>query len=507
MAVRRGMALLAALSAVAMSALPVTGKADTPGTGPGLADRGRAIYEQGRGDDPILARVGAGGIAVPATNFACIGCHGVDGLGGWEGGVAPPDITWDRLAQPGEQGGRGYDAVAFARAVGDGVAPDGRALHPAMPRYTMTDADRAALIDYLKGLERAAPGVSGGEIRAATLLPTSGPLAQAGREVSIVLREVVRSINRRGGLHGRRLVLRQLGFDPAVPGDALAVVSRALRDDPPFCFLANVGVEANGAAVHALRANGVPDIAPLTQPLGGDEAWTVSLEPSVAEMARALIAFAATGLEGGSRRLAFLASDDRQGWAAADAGRAAARAYGIDLIEARGDAGGWSAVVARLKAAGVTTVLAFDRTVEVEAMLAEARAAKWAPVVFLAASATPSDPARALAFRRLVAGLGGLRDDLQRHAYAGALLLEEGVRRAGRRLSRDRLMEAIHGIETFDPGVVPPRSLRPGRAPDERAVAILRYEHRLRRYVPVTAPCPDDSAGGDGRCIGYRQSP
>lgn len=511
-------ALLAALAVGALFPLPAAGWADTA--------RGRAIYERGQGGDPITARVGAGGIAAPATGFPCMGCHGVDGLGGREGGVAPPDITWDRLARADGPGGRGYDAAALVRAVRDGVAPDGRTLHPAMPRYTMAEADWTALVEHLKGLEAAAPGVSGSEIRVATLLPASGPLVQAGREVAVVLREAVRTINRRGGLHGRRLVLQTLTFDPALPGDALAVANRALRDEPPFCFLANLGLEADDPAVRALREGGVPDIAPLTAPLHRDEPWTVSLVPSVAEQAGALVRFAAGALEGKRRTLAVVVAGDERGQAVARAARAAARAHRITLVEVPAGAG-WTAEAARLKAAGVPAILTFERPADVEAMLAAARAAAWSPMllgpaerlqgtlpdealaaaggVFLAAPPALADPARALAFRRLVAWLGGTRDDLQRHAYGGALLLEEGVRRAGRRLSRDRLVEAIHGIAALDTGVVPARSFRPAQEPDDGAVTILRHERALRRYVPAHDPCADGAKGAPPLCNGYRQ--
>src|SRR5690606_12018807 len=54
---------------------------------------GQRIYRNGLSTSggEIHARVGAGGTLLPASALPCAGCHGTDGRGRLEGGVAPPD--------------------------------------------------------------------------------------------------------------------------------------------------------------------------------------------------------------------------------------------------------------------------------------------------------------------------------------------------------------------------------------------------------------------------------
>lgn len=61
---------------------------------------GAALFDGGPEAASIEARVGSGGVAAPASRFACRTCHGRDGWGGQEGGAAVPGIVPDALAAP-----------------------------------------------------------------------------------------------------------------------------------------------------------------------------------------------------------------------------------------------------------------------------------------------------------------------------------------------------------------------------------------------------------------------
>src|SRR5437016_12365688 len=64
--------------------------------------RGKQIFLSGtsaRGDE-ITARLGRDNSSVPAAILPCASCHGRDGRGRPEGGVAPSNITWDVLTKP-----------------------------------------------------------------------------------------------------------------------------------------------------------------------------------------------------------------------------------------------------------------------------------------------------------------------------------------------------------------------------------------------------------------------
>jgi mono/diheme cytochrome c family protein len=90
-----------------------------------------------------------------ATAADCAACHTTKGGAPFAGGYSidsPMGVIWSTNITPSRQHGIGsYTEAQFARAVRQGVAPDGHHLYPAMP-YTsyamLTDEDTAALYRY-----------------------------------------------------------------------------------------------------------------------------------------------------------------------------------------------------------------------------------------------------------------------------------------------------------------------------------------------------------------------
>jgi len=106
-------------------------------------------------------------------------------MGSSEGGTRVRPVTGAALYRPKEVFGAGHDRKlpgtvrtypaytdeSLARAIRDGVDPQGRRFSAAMPRYDLADADLAPLIAYLKSLSTTgAPGVTGEVIRFATVV-------------------------------------------------------------------------------------------------------------------------------------------------------------------------------------------------------------------------------------------------------------------------------------------------------------------------------------------------
>src|ERR1051326_9205556 len=122
-----------------------------------LIPAGRQIYVSGtspHGD--ITAMVGEPATEVPASVMPCANCHGADGRGRTEGGVAAPDITHEALTTPysvtapsGRRHGP-YDDSRLKRAITMGIDASGHRLLPIMPRYRLSIDDMNALLAYLK---------------------------------------------------------------------------------------------------------------------------------------------------------------------------------------------------------------------------------------------------------------------------------------------------------------------------------------------------------------------
>lgn len=135
--------------------------------------RGRALYE-GR----VALRTAAG-----QAGQICAGCHRPSGMGTFEGGLAVAPITGPTLFQPYDPDVAhffppsthyrvrpAYDEGKLATLLRTGVAPDGKVLNPAMPRYTLEDADAADLAAHLRQLSsQPPPGIDAEKVHVATV--------------------------------------------------------------------------------------------------------------------------------------------------------------------------------------------------------------------------------------------------------------------------------------------------------------------------------------------------
>src|SRR5438067_3927554 len=65
-------------------------------------EHGKHIYLRGTSPSGqgITALLGKTDTEVPASVLTCASCHGYDGRGKPEGGVAPSNITWEALTKP-----------------------------------------------------------------------------------------------------------------------------------------------------------------------------------------------------------------------------------------------------------------------------------------------------------------------------------------------------------------------------------------------------------------------
>jgi hypothetical protein len=141
---------------------------------------GERIYRDGMllSGAPLLGeRASAPGIQ--GKDAACTNCHRRSGLGEIEGRVLVPPVTARYLYRPRKRPGdtegvaqtisepgwrpellpqaeRGaYTDATLARAIREGIGPDGRRLDYLMPRFRLNEADMASLIAYLKQLSKS----------------------------------------------------------------------------------------------------------------------------------------------------------------------------------------------------------------------------------------------------------------------------------------------------------------------------------------------------------------
>ena len=122
-----------------------------------------------------------GDVSLSGSQVSCAGCHQRSGMGASEGRTSAARVTGFALQAPRPANPRArpaYTDATLVRAIREGVDAGGAALSPLMPRYSLGDADAAALVEYLKTLStQAEPGVTPQDLHFATVI---APGARAG---------------------------------------------------------------------------------------------------------------------------------------------------------------------------------------------------------------------------------------------------------------------------------------------------------------------------------------
>jgi ABC-type branched-subunit amino acid transport system substrate-binding protein len=83
-------------------------------------------------------------------------------------------------------------------------------------------------------------------------------------------------------------------------------------------------------------------------------------------------------------------------------------------------------------------------------------------------------------------GVGKGHRTFQFLAYSGAILLEEGLKRSGRGVTREKLVDSIGHVWRLETGVTPPLTYNPNRRAGALGAAILKVDPDARRYIPAT---------------------
>jgi ABC-type branched-subunit amino acid transport system substrate-binding protein len=475
---------------------------------------GRRLYLEGitPSGEPLRALMGYGQTPLSGQAVACGNCHGADGKGRAEGGVLPSAIGWEELTKPyghTHPGGRRhgpFSETSFRRAVNEGLDPAANRLDWAMPRYALSRSDAEALIAHLKRLrEERAPGVDEAKLRIGTILPDPKRLAAAGA-MRAALAAYVETVNRTGGLHQRKLEL-------AVVGDYREAQKR-FAAEPVFALVSPFEPEHEGelrALVEETRLPVVGVVAGAAAAVRDRDNLVFHVLPGLAEEAAVLVDFAAHRAGASPLRGAVVASGAPADDVAAQAAlrRCAARSCG-DLARV-----GWYAT--RFDAAAVVRTLKDERRAqlffigaqgELERLLEEAASAadsSWRPSIHAAGSlaraalaarerfpgeiflAFPTLPAgRALQELRREFRLPAQYEAAQTTVLAAAAVLVEGLRRAGRDLTRERFVRGLESLNNYDPGGFGPAvSFGPDRRIGARGGYVVAVE-RARGIVPAS---------------------
>lgn len=489
--------------------------------------RGKQIYLRGTSasGQEIMAYLGEASLEVPGSTMTCAGCHGFDGQGKPEGGVTPSNITWEALTKSygiTHASGRThppYTARAVELALTRGLDPAGNHLLNVMPRYQMSREDLTDLVAYLKrlGTDRD-PGLTDKEIRVGLLLPAKGALAEMGQAIKAVVSAYFAEVNSQGGIYNRRIELKfaETGDNPAATS---ASVERLINDEQVFALSSAMIAGADKEVTTLMHNSEVPLVAPFTlyPPLSAPvNRHVFYLLSGIDDQARALVVFAAQKFpDKSAARPAILYPESEMNAGVAVAIDEQSKAVGWNVPGrvkyARGSFDA-ATVAKELSAKGVNVVFLLGGSDDARALWAAAERLHWSPALYLPGAMTGKDILDApLAFKDKIylsfptvpadikpSALENFRALAARYklpqghiaaqisAYVSAQLLVEGLKRAGRDLSREKLIGALEGLYEYETGLAPPLTYGPNRRVGAAGAYIVAVDVEKKQFVPAS---------------------
>ena len=483
--------------------------------------RGKALYL--RGESPSGKEITAmvGDLDVPSSTLTCAGCHGLRGEGKTEGGVTAGNLTWSNMVKayghthPSGRKHGAFDEKLFTKALTEGIDPSGNELAKAMPRYKMAPEDIADLIAYLKRIEADRdPGLTDTSITVGTILPKDGGLAEIGAAMKDVLTAYFANINDQGGIFNRRIELETIdaGSDAAATA---ANTKMHIENDEIFAIVSGLSAGADKELAAVTREAEIPFMGPvtlLTQNSAQNNRNLFYLLPGAGQQARALVNFAVGRPELKKPRVAIVHSENELAVATAAAIEDQARKKNWSSVTKKAFANerlDAAALVRDLKTEGVDAVF-FVGTGGEAAFISAAQAANWTPDVFLLGALTGRDLVKTVpsSFSDHVfvsfpsvpndvspAGLAELRAleekykfghrhvASQLNAFAAAKIFTEALKRAGRDLSREKLINALESLYEYDTGVTPSITFGPNRRVGAMGAYVMSIDPAKREFV------------------------
>lgn len=361
------------------------------------------------------------------------------------------------------------------------------------------------------------PGVTDDEIRVGMIADLTGPLAFIGQEASAGARLYLQHINDQGGVCGRRieLIVEDDGYKPP---RTIAAFRKLVDRDRIFCFAGNLGTSTTTATFPFLERERIPLIAPLTLASTmhtPPKRYVFAMDPSYNIQSWTIVKYILEEEKATSPRLAALYQDDDAGHDGLEGLRQAAAHYHLPIVAEESHKRGavdFTTQALNLRRKDPTHVILFSVYRETAAVLKEARRANWRPrfigftpaaddkVVALAGEAAEGylavqsfdlwdDGRKMKHYRELLRERAPERSPALYHAFGIwiAQVLVEGLERAGRDLTREKLVEAMESFRGWDASVGPPLTYGPGlRGGKNTAAFLARADIEKKRLVRAT---------------------
>ncbi len=336
---------------------------------------------------------------------------------------------------------------------------------------------------------KAEVGVTDNSILVGCSNSFSGPLVYPGTQlVNNGLKGYFGHINAQGGVNGRKIET-QFYDDGYKPQNAVANSKRLVEQDKVFAILASQGTGPVMATVKYLTQNKVPLLFPFQGvPLSDQKTIFTSFTPYPNQSELVVTWLVKVK---GFKRIGILYQDDKYGYTFRDPGQKTLQKFGLKWVAAESYKRGakdLSAQVAKLRKANLDACLLVATPPPGATFLKEAHKQGWKNTRIISSgpltdekyinlaggvgegvwglSLWPDpvhsqDPA-VVEYREIMQKYGKDRDKTPNryslYGYFYAKLFVEGLKRAGKNVTRESFIAALEGIKNWENGMIPPVS-------------------------------------------------
>ena len=358
------------------------------------------------------------------------------------------------------------------------------------------------------------PGVSDNQVLVGAILDQTGRMAFLGKEIHYGANLYFRYINEKGGVYGRKIELL-LEDDMGQAPRTLAALKKLVERDKIFCMFTTVGQASTDAVVPYLEEKKIPLVCPFSQNSGlahPPKRYIFQATVNTEIQGRLIIDFIANQLKKSKAKIGTLVQADLYGQDLMKGLTRQAKKYGIQFVAVekfKPGAVDFSPQLQRLRSAGVEILVMVGVVREPAAVLKEVKNMGW-PVQVIGPSATSSSSVLKLAGEAsegfismsitdlLTSDRPGVKlykelihkDDpkhrmgfFSQAGFESAMVFVEGLRLAGKDLSRENLVKGLEKMKDFN---AMGESLTFGPNDREGGTSAFFLKAVKGKYVPIT---------------------
>jgi ABC-type branched-subunit amino acid transport system substrate-binding protein len=516
--------LLAVLGVLVCSSGAVLSRASAQAALTPSESRGKQIYLQGTSQSgrQILAYVGEAALEMPGATMACANCHGLDGRGKPEGSISPSDITPESLTKPYgviHADGRKHPAYterAFEAAITRGIDPAGNRLSNVMPRYSIARDDLSDLIAYVARLDRDRdPGISETSIVIGAVLPEKGPLGEMGQAIRAATTAFFDDLNKSGGIFNRKIELR-FADSGETPAAARANIERLLQTQEVFAMTVSLIAGAEKEITPLMAQMRVPMVGALTlypqtdYPLNREVFYLIS---GMDGQARAMIHHAASNPELRKTEIAIVYPDPPANVSVVAAAKDQCEKDRLksELYRYPAEHFDGAALSKKIGTAHAIVLFLGDGR-DAVAFMRAADESGWHPTIYIPSPNSngdlfhapvgfdrkillsfPTSPADQTTeaikeFRAFAANhkLPSNHTAALVSAYGGLKILTEALKRAGKDISREKLIDILEGFYDYPTGLTPPITYGPNARVGAMGAYIVAIDLQQQQFISVS---------------------